>query len=81
MANTSEKLALLAEIEGVIKELEEYRERLVYDALQTAQKLKFSKQLAMADLEQNKDIIMIDKALKVLLSRRKYLRSRYTKSR
>ncbi|MCU0534793.1 MAG: acetyltransferase [Hydrococcus sp. Prado102] len=59
-----------AEIEEVIVELEQYRQRIVNDLLTTAQKAKFSKKTAMEHLAQHPDIARIDVALEKLRAQR-----------
>jgi hypothetical protein len=55
-----------AEIAEVIAELEQYRERIVNELLQTAQKIKFSKKAAMEHIAQHPEIARIDTALEQL---------------
>ncbi|MGB3514068.1 MAG: acetyltransferase [Microcoleaceae cyanobacterium] len=56
------------EIEEVIKELEQYRERIVNDTIEMAKKVKMPKAKVMANLEQNPELSRIDGALKELRS-------------
>jgi len=65
----------LEEIESIIVELEQYRERLVNDALQMAKKAKLSKKVAMAHLQGNPEIIKIDAALEKLRPQVEAMRS------
>lgn len=69
------KPASLEEIESIIVELEQYRERLVTDALQMAKKAKLSKKLALEHLQGNPEIIKIDAALAKLRPQVKMMRS------
>ncbi|AFY78623.1 hypothetical protein Ple7327_3415 [Pleurocapsa sp. PCC 7327] len=55
-----------AEIKEVILELEQYRERLVNEMLQMAQKAKFSKKAAMEHLSRHPEIARIDAAIEKL---------------
>jgi hypothetical protein len=55
-----------AEIEEVIVELEQYRERIVNEMLQMAQKAKFSKKAAIKHLSQHPEIARIDAAIERL---------------
>ncbi len=54
------------EVEQVIRDLEEYRERLVNDVLGLARKVKFSQKQALEKLANHPEIIKIDEALKEL---------------
>lgn len=65
----------LEEIESIIVELEQYRERLVNDALQMAKKAKLSKKVAMEHLQGNPEIIKIDAALEKLRPQVEAMRS------
>lgn len=56
------------EIEEVIKELEQYRERIVNETIEMAKKVKMPKKKVMANLEQHPELSRIDEALKELRS-------------
>ncbi|MGK7872848.1 MAG: acetyltransferase [Xenococcaceae cyanobacterium] len=75
MSETPETQVSVEEIESVIGELEQYRERIVNDALQIAKKVKLSKKVAMEHLEANPEIIQIDAALEKLRTEQSALRS------
>ncbi len=55
-----------SEIEQVIAELEQYRERLVKDVLGLAQKVKLPQKTAMNHLANHPEIARIDESLKQL---------------
>lgn len=62
------------EIEAVITELEQYRERIVSDVLQMAQRIKLSKKAAMEHLGNHPEIVRIDAALADLQAKQSSLR-------
>ena len=68
MSETSQQTVSAAEIEGLIGELEQYRERLANEVLQTAKKIKMPKKAAMDHVQANPEIAKIDAALKQLRS-------------
>ena len=57
------------EVQELIIELEQYRERLVNELSQTAQKIKLSKKKAEKNLAQHPEIAQIDAALVQLRQR------------
>ncbi len=68
MSETSQQTVSAAEIEGLIGELEQYRERLANEVLQTAKKIKLTKKAAMDHVQANPEIAKIDAALAQLRS-------------
>lgn len=58
----------MQEIQEVIGELEQYRERIVNETLEMAKKVKMPKAKAMAQLENHPELSRIDEALKELRS-------------
>lgn len=66
MSETPETKASAAEIEEVLTELEQYRERIVNDALTQAQKVKIPKKVVMEHLKTNPEIVKIDAVLEQL---------------
>jgi len=66
--NTSAPKTEEQEREEVIKELEQYRERIINQTLEHAKKAKISKAKAMANLEQHPELSKIDRALNDLRS-------------
>lgn len=64
MNNNTQSTATSQEIAEVIAELEEYRERLVNETMETAKKAKMMKATAMAQLEA--ELAKIDAALENL---------------
>ena len=75
MAESTATPASVAEIEQVIAELEQYRERVVSEVLQMAKKIKLSKKAATEHLGENPEIIQIDAALEKLRTQQAALRS------
>ncbi|MGD1809762.1 acetyltransferase [Dapis sp. BLCC M126] len=67
-ANTATSTTQEQEIEEVIKGLEQYRERIVNEALEHAKKVKIPKAKVMAKLEQHPELSKIDQALNQLRS-------------
>ncbi|MBP0014541.1 MAG: acetyltransferase [Roseofilum sp. SBFL] len=66
MSESNSTQASPQEIEEVIRELEQYRERLVNDFLGASRKAKFSKKQALDDLANHQEILKIDEALQEL---------------
>ncbi|MBE9115642.1 acetyltransferase [Lusitaniella coriacea LEGE 07157] len=73
MTETTNSPTSREEIESVIAELEQYRERIVESVMQMAQKVKFSKKKALKDLENHPEIAQIDAALAQLRSEKEAL--------
>lgn len=57
-----------AELKEAISELEQYRDRIVHDILEMAQKLKLPRKKAEKDLENHPEIARIDAILEQLRS-------------
>jgi len=68
MSETTLTPASAEEIAEVIAELEQYRQRIIDDSLETAKGVKLPKKLVMAQLEKHPEIAKIDAALKRLRS-------------
>jgi hypothetical protein len=65
-APSVDESASVAEVESVIVELEQYRDRIYADTLAVAQRAKLPKKLVLAQLENNPDIVQIDSAISQL---------------
>ncbi len=68
MSETSQQTASKAEINQIITELEQYRERIVNEVLEMGKKIKLSKKAVNSHLEGNPEIARIDAALAQLKS-------------
>ncbi|NET03279.1 MAG: acetyltransferase [Merismopedia sp. SIO2A8] len=68
MSETQEATVSLQEVEEVIAGLEQYRERLINDAMKMAKQVKLPKKQVIAQLEQHPEITKIDQALKNIRS-------------
>ncbi len=68
MSETSQQTASKAEINQIIAELEQYRERIVNEVLEMGKKIKLSKKAVNSHLEANPEIARIDAALAQLKS-------------
>ena len=68
MSETSQQTVSAAEIEATIVELEQYRERIINDVAQMAQKIKLSKKVVTEHIQSNPEIAKIDAALERLRS-------------
>lgn len=68
MSETTQKPASAEEIAEVIAGLEQYRQRIIDDALEMAKGVKLRKKKVMADLESNQEIAKIDAVLERLRS-------------
>jgi hypothetical protein len=66
MSESNSTQASAQEIEEVIRELEQYRERLVHDVLGVSRKVKLSQKQALEKLANHPEIIKIDHALQEL---------------
>ncbi|MDJ1168384.1 acetyltransferase [Roseofilum sp. BLCC_M154] len=66
MSELNSTQASAQEIEEVIRELEQYRERLVNDVLGVSRKVKLSQKQALEKLANHPEIIKIDHALQQL---------------
>jgi len=66
MSESNSTQATPQEIEEVIRELEQYRERLVNDVLGVSRKVKLSQKKALEKLANHPEIIKIDHALQEL---------------
>lgn len=69
MSENLEAQESVQEVEAVIAELEQYRERIINDTLEMAKRVKLPKQKVMDQLEQHPEIAQIDAALADLRSR------------
>ncbi|NER27939.1 MAG: acetyltransferase, partial [Symploca sp. SIO1C4] len=68
MSETQEATVSLQEVEEVIAGLEQYRERLINDAMKMAKQVKLPKKQVIAQLEQHPEITKIDQALENIRS-------------
>ncbi len=68
MSETSQQTASTSEIDEVIAELEQYRNRIVNEVLEMGKKIKLSKKAVAAHIDGNPDIARIDEALAKLKS-------------
>ena len=68
MSEVANQPASKAEIEEMIVELEQYRERLVEDLLQMAKKIKLSKKAVDKNITEHPEIVRIDEVLAQLRS-------------
>jgi uncharacterized protein YegJ (DUF2314 family) len=68
MSEVANQPASRAEMEEMIVELEQYRERLVNDLLQMAKKIKLSKKAVDKNITEHPEIARIDKILAQLRS-------------
>lgn len=66
MSESNSTPASAQEIEELIRELEQYRERLVNDVLGVSRKVKLSQKQALEKLANHPEIIKIDHALQEL---------------
>ncbi|MGF1490443.1 MAG: hypothetical protein ACFBSE_25415 [Prochloraceae cyanobacterium] len=71
MSETSQQTASKAEIDLVIAELEEYRNRIVNEVLAMGKKIKLSQKAVNSHLEKNPEIAKIDAALAALKNQQK----------
>ena len=69
MSEIPDTPASAQEVSQVIAELEQYRQRIIDDAVEMAKGVKLPKKLVMAQLEQHPEIAKIDAALESLRSR------------
>ncbi|MEG4862990.1 MULTISPECIES: acetyltransferase [unclassified Microcoleus] len=67
-ANLEAETSTPEDIQEVIAELEQYRQRLIDDTLEMAKKVKMPKQAVMKQLENHPEIVYIDGALANLRS-------------
>ncbi|PSB45828.1 hypothetical protein C7B67_20995 [filamentous cyanobacterium Phorm 6] len=67
-ANLETATATPEDVQEVIAELEQYRQRLIDDTLEMAKKVKMPKQKVMQQLENHPEIVYIDGALANLRS-------------
>ncbi|MFS8119600.1 MAG: acetyltransferase [Microcoleus sp.] len=70
-ANVEAQTATPEDVQEVIAELEQYRQRLIDDTLEMAKKVKMPKQAVMKQLENHPEIVYIDGALANLRSQPK----------
>jgi predicted peroxiredoxin len=68
MSEVSKEPASKAEIEEMILELEQYRERIINDILQMGKKIKLSKKAVAKNITEHPEIADIDKILEQLRS-------------
>jgi hypothetical protein len=68
MSEVSKEPASKAEIEEMILELEQYRERIINDILQMGKKIKLSKKAVAKNITEHPEIAGIDKILEQLRS-------------
>ena len=73
MSEMAKEPASKAEIEEMILELEQYRERIINDILQMGKKIKLSKKAVDKNITEHPEIADIDKILE-------QLRSQFTQS-
>lgn len=69
-ANLEAQTSTPEEVQEVIAELEQYRQRLIDDTLEMAKKVKMPKQKVMQQLENHPEIVYIDGALANLRSQK-----------
>jgi len=70
-ANLEAETSTPEDVQEVIAELEQYRQRLIDDTLEMAKKVKMPKQAVMKQLENHPEIVYIDGALANLRSQPK----------
>ena len=68
MSETTQKPASAEEIAEVIAGLEQYRERIIDDSMETAKGVKIPKKVVKSQLETHPEIAKIDAALEKLRS-------------
>ncbi|NEO33637.1 MAG: acetyltransferase [Symploca sp. SIO3C6] len=78
MSETQEATVSLQEVEEVIAGLEQYRERLINDAMKMAKQVKLPKKQVIAQLEQHPEITKIDQALENIRSQQAAMASSST---